>query len=91
MVAGRFVITTEEIMLNKGVQCMLFTNNVNVMMSYFGYLFSYHIKLNEACNFVMYLGYVNLFLHIMVFFISPMTLIHIARGVQETLKSSMFL
>ena len=59
---GCFVITTGY---------MLFTNNVNVIMYYFGYLFSNHIKLDEVCGFVMYLGYVSLLLNTMVFFISP--------------------
>ena len=59
---------------------MLFINNVNVMIFYFDYFFSYHIKLSEVCNYVLYLGYVNLLLNIMVAFNSPLTLFPIPRG-----------
>ena len=75
---GGHAITIEMIMLNIGFQCMLFINNVNMIMLYFDYLFLYYIKLDEVCDFVMYKICVNLFPNIMVLFISPMTLIHIA-------------
>ena len=77
MDTGQYSITNECIMLNKRFQCMLFINNVNEMIFYFDYLFSYHIKLAEVCDYILYLGYVNLSPNIMVIFNSPMTLIHI--------------
>ena len=80
----RYSITNEWDMLNKGFQWMLFINNVNVMIFYFDYFFSYHIKLSEVCNYVLYLGYVNLLLNIMVTFNSPLTLFPIPRGPGRT-------
>ena len=87
MDTGRFVITNECVMLNKGFQCMLFINNINVMIFYVDYLFSYHIKLDEVCDYVLYLGFINLLLSIMVSFNSPMTLSEGSTPLDQRIRS----
>ena len=77
MDTGRFVTTNECVILNKVFQCMLFINNINVIIFYPDFFFSYHIKLDKVCDYELYLGYVNLLLNIMVSFNLPMTLIRI--------------
>jgi hypothetical protein len=77
---GRLAVTIGMVMLNKGFLCMIFINNVNVIIFHFDYLFRNYINLVKVCDYVLYLGYVNFLLNIMVIFNSPLTLNHIPNG-----------
>ena len=50
---GRLAITIGMVMLNEGFLCMIFINNVNMIVFHLDYLFRYYINPDEVCDFLL--------------------------------------